>query len=1227
MTHFRVYWLTCVLTLFAAAASATTIVLPTDKQLIAKSPLVVEGTVIRSEAVDRGEAIWTETTIAVERTLKGSAIGTVTVREVGGQLGDRITKIFGAPEYAVGERVMAFLTPTPRGDYQTMDLFVGKFSEQLTLSGRRVFVRDDAGADATLLDSNFQAISAKNLQRSADRFESYVAGGGTGDANYGIENGVLQRDVPMVVGVSGHLTPSDKFTLISDPTVFRWYAFDRGSSARWYTFGAQSGYSSGGVTEIQTAMNAWNSYTEAKISYSYAGAGSGTSPGNVRSNGTNDILFNDPNNEISGTYSGSSGGTVGVGGFNGTASSANWTSPFGADAQHSAGTFRAIEITEGNFVIQDGVSPTAGISSTLLAEIAAHELGHTLGFGHTSDNTALMYAYVTGRGPSLRADDQTAARWLYPNGTVTPPPTGTVPASPSSLVATGAPNSITLSWVDNANNETSQRIFLSYNNGSYGFAASVGANVTATTLTGLAPGTYRAYVTAANASGDSLGSNTATATVPVTVSAGFIVTPATQIGVAGQTTFTFTDNSIGTVTSRSWAFGDGSTSTQTNPSHVYNAAGFYTVTLTVTGSGGVTSQATKNISVSNPAPVVTVPVPNFTWVPTNPTYDQVIQFYDQTTGGVSSFSWSFGDGTFSTAQNPTHKYAGPSTYTVILTVANSAGTAGTSRTISIGSPAPVFPAVTAAFDAPASATARQTVSFTDQSTGSPTTWSWSFGDGSTSTAKNPTHAFTAAGTYTVSLIAANGGNGATTSHTIVINPIAPYRALVSVSAQTNGVSGSVWRTELTVFNGGDEAASGQYTFLPSVGGAVLTRSLFIAPRQSITFNNSLLELFGLDTGAGAIAVEATATNATPSLKVSSRTFTTGTVGTYGQAVPSVATDDLQSTLYLTGLEHDSAFRTNLGLVNRSSAAVGAALTLIDDSGRVVGTNSVVIQPNNFQQGSLANYFPAVTNGLTSRLSLRINAGATSALSAYASIVDNVTQDPVYVQAIPAPSGSSLVLPAVGRAPGANGTFWRSDVTLFNPTTSTLGFTLRYIAAGTDGRNAPSRNYALAPSTGSTFSDVLNIFGITSGSGALEVRWNATTGPVVTSRTYTSTTDGGTFGQSIDPVARFRADSYVTGLRSDASYRSNVGLVNGNDATIGVTVTLLSSFGTVAATNYVQIAPRSQAQYSLSALFPNVNASSLGSFTMQAHTDSGAVLFAYGSVVDNASGDPVFFAGQ
>ena len=75
--HSRVYWQTCVFLLvallIAAGASATTIVLPTDEQLVRKSPVIVEGTVISSIPVLRSEGIWTETRLAVDRTLKGDA--------------------------------------------------------------------------------------------------------------------------------------------------------------------------------------------------------------------------------------------------------------------------------------------------------------------------------------------------------------------------------------------------------------------------------------------------------------------------------------------------------------------------------------------------------------------------------------------------------------------------------------------------------------------------------------------------------------------------------------------------------------------------------------------------------------------------------------------------------------------------------------------------------------------------------------------------------------------------------------------------------------------------------------------------------------------------------------------------------------------------------------------------------------------------------------------------
>jgi hypothetical protein len=151
--------------------------------------------------------------------------------------------------------------------------------------------------------------------------------------------------------------------------------------------------------------------------------------------------------------------------------------------------------------------------------------------------------------------------------------------------------------------------------------------------------------------------------------------------------------------------------------------------------------------------------------------------------------------------------------------------------------------------------------------------------------------------------------------------------------------------------------------------------------------------------------------------------------------------------------------------------------------------------------------------------------------------------------------------------------------------------------------------------------------MSSGSGALDIRWSGTSGPAVTSRTYTSTVEGGTYGQLIDalPMSAFGRDVYVTGLRADGSFRSNAGFVNGGDTTIGVNVALVAN-GRQLATAFVQLAPRGQLQYSMPALFPSVNVATIGSFTIEVHTDSPA-LVVYGSIVDNASGDPVFFAGE
>jgi hypothetical protein len=220
-----------------------------------------------------------------------------------------------------------------------------------------------------------------------------------------------------------------------------------------------------------------------------------------------------------------------------------------------------------------------------------------------------------------------------------------------------------------------------------------------------------------------------------------------------------------------------------------------------------------------------------------------------------------------------------------------------------------------------------------------------------------------------------------------------------------------------------------------------------------------------------------------------------------------------------------------------------------------------------------------------------------------------------------------VIPAVGRASGIGGTFWRSDVTLFNPGVSTMSISLRYLAAGRDNRDALAQIVTLPPSRTVVIADVAQALGVSSGSGALRVSWNTQAGPIVTSRTYTTTDGGGTYGQSIDPVSSFANDSYVPGLRADTSFRSNAGFVNGGDSPMTVTATLLSDYGAVIGTTQIGLAPRSQVQYAIGALFPAANAPRAGTLTLIAHADGSPNLFAYGSIIDNASGDPVFFGGR
>jgi len=241
----------------------------------------------------------------------------------------------------------------------------------------------------------------------------------------------------------------------------------------------------------------------------------------------------------------------------------------------------------------------------------------------------------------------------------------------------------------------------------------------------------------------------------------------------------FTDQSTGSVLAHLWDFGDGATSTLTNPQHIYNTTGTFTVTLTVTGSvASNTRTKPAYITVNEPPPVA-----GFTASPTSGIHPLAVVFTDTSTGLVDTWLWSFGDEVTSTLSSPTHTYTTKGTYTVTLTVSGPGG----SDTLTCTNYITVYTPVQAGFiGSPTSGVAPLEVAFTNQSTGDYTASLWNFGDGITDTLENPMHTYPAAGVYTITLAVSGLGGTDTLTRTNYITVTEPPPVAGFTASPTSG---------------------------------------------------------------------------------------------------------------------------------------------------------------------------------------------------------------------------------------------------------------------------------------------------------------------------------------------------------------------------------------------------------------------------------------------------------
>jgi PKD repeat protein len=211
----------------------------------------------------------------------------------------------------------------------------------------------------------------------------------------------------------------------------------------------------------------------------------------------------------------------------------------------------------------------------------------------------------------------------------------------------------------------------------------------------------------------------------------------------------FIDQSTGYPATWLWDFGDGTTSDQQSPFHIFPSAGWYTVQLTIAdSSAGCTDTYSEPVYVSDSTGTGCVAA--FTYG-TNPADSLTISFTDLSEGNPVSWTWSFGDGTYSAEQNPVHTYAQAGLYQVCLTIQGTDSLCFDTScdSIWVGSNTLQCEAMFTYY-ADSNGTGYG-IHFIDLSIGDITGWLWEFGDGAGSTEQNPYHVYADTGTYTVCL--------------------------------------------------------------------------------------------------------------------------------------------------------------------------------------------------------------------------------------------------------------------------------------------------------------------------------------------------------------------------------------------------------------------------------------------------------------------------------------------
>ncbi|HYS53716.1 MAG TPA: M36 family metallopeptidase [Thermoanaerobaculia bacterium] len=414
---------------------------------------------------------------------------------------------------------------------------------------------------------------------------------------------------------------------------------------------------------------------------------------------------------------------------------------------------------------------------------------------------------------------------------------------------------------------------------------------------------------------------------------------------------------------------------------------------------------------------------------------------------------------------------------------------------------------------------------------------------------------------------------------------ANQQKFIAAVAHAPGANGTTFITDVRLFNRGTSSAQVTAIFTPTGGDGRMNFAavkIVIQPSQFVAIDD-IVQTLMQSSGTGQLQI----VGASDQILLNSRTYTPSSTGTFGQFVPSAMPSESVGAgdvpLSVPGLENTIGFRSNIGFAEVAGVAGEVRVRFYDGAGNAVAEEVYGIAPFGHVQTRV--------NPAGEALRAEVTVAGDARVLAYGSMVDNTSGDAVFIPAARVRNG---MFPAIHSA-GANGTLWRTDVWLSNPSSAAEDVVINQRTM-----SVPARGAVI-------LRDILGADGRTT----LQVNTRAV---LVTSRTYTIG-EHGSFGQFVPPGVASNELATLIGIENSSAFRTNIGLLSQGSAFVR-----LLFFD--AANRQIwreHVALDRFAQFQL--------ISTLLGGRCQVQVLIGGPVVPYASVVDNVSGDPIFISAQ